>query len=62
MKMENGWAGKIEWTVGVFECGLRSAEYGMEKQKFMGNENLKQRTKTFALNVVKLVERLPGTA
>ena len=35
------------------ECGMGNGEWGM------GNENLKNRTKKFALDVIKLVETLP---
>ena len=43
--------------------GLGNAEYGVRSaelnDKIMKNENLKRRTKKFALDVIKLVESLP---
>src|SRR6185436_16663725 len=48
------------------ECRTRSAEYRLTirdrmelKKGFVSNENLKKRTKRFALDVINLVEDLP---
>jgi len=53
------------------ECGVRSAKCEVRNQNcgagtakkarnIMSNENLKQRTKKFALDVIKLTEALPN--
>jgi four helix bundle protein len=44
------------------ECGMRNAEYGrrnMEGGIMVGEKDLKQRTKEFALRIIRLVEALP---
>ena len=42
-----------------FECGLRNSEWGMTKKMSIEKNDLKKRTKEFALRVIRLVEALP---